>query len=264
MLITTVDAQPSLQGAILVTVIGEMSLRAALPRKFVQTFLLAEQPNGYFVLNDVLRFLKEEEEEEAPVEREEEKGNVEPQEQPVGLITPKGNIIVSTPHVYKTASAVPAKAAATPWSAASPAAPAAPAGVSTKIWSTVPVGQDGWGRSSQPEEPSQRSAVPVMMSASSAPNAAAGRYNGQPFKVTPPQKTSVRSRGEPLTSFTTLKTQRGVVISPTAPGKEMDAKPPREKREKKPRREGLFLSFLESFECSSHKKNSQLCLFCVH
>jgi hypothetical protein len=28
-------------------------------RKFVQTFFLAEQPNGYFVLNDIFRFLKE-------------------------------------------------------------------------------------------------------------------------------------------------------------------------------------------------------------
>lgn len=29
-------------------------------RKFVQTFFLAEQPNGYFVLNDIFRYLKEE------------------------------------------------------------------------------------------------------------------------------------------------------------------------------------------------------------
>lgn len=29
-------------------------------RKFAQTFFLAEQPNGYFVLNDIFRFLKEE------------------------------------------------------------------------------------------------------------------------------------------------------------------------------------------------------------
>lgn len=29
-------------------------------KKFVQTFFLAEQPNGYFVLNDIFRFLKEE------------------------------------------------------------------------------------------------------------------------------------------------------------------------------------------------------------
>ena len=34
-------------------------------RKFVQTFFLAEQPNGYFVLNDIFRFLKEDAVEDA-------------------------------------------------------------------------------------------------------------------------------------------------------------------------------------------------------
>jgi hypothetical protein len=37
-----------------------MSNRGGLWKKFVQTFFLAEQPNGYFVLNDTFRFLKEE------------------------------------------------------------------------------------------------------------------------------------------------------------------------------------------------------------
>ncbi|KAG2008485.1 RAN protein binding protein, variant 3 [Coprinopsis cinerea AmutBmut pab1-1] len=37
-----------------------MSNRNEPWRKFVQTFFLAEQPNGYFVLNDIFRFLKEE------------------------------------------------------------------------------------------------------------------------------------------------------------------------------------------------------------
>jgi hypothetical protein len=35
-------------------------------KKFVQTFFLAEQPNGYFVLNDIFRFLKEETVEDEP------------------------------------------------------------------------------------------------------------------------------------------------------------------------------------------------------
>jgi hypothetical protein len=46
-----------------VQVIGEMSNKAAPHRKFVQTFVLAEQPNGYFVLNDIFRYINEEEEE---------------------------------------------------------------------------------------------------------------------------------------------------------------------------------------------------------
>lgn len=41
-----------------------MSNKAAPHRKFVQTFVLAEQPNGYFVLNDIFRYIVEEEEEE--------------------------------------------------------------------------------------------------------------------------------------------------------------------------------------------------------
>lgn len=36
-----------------------METRRVPSRKFAQTFLLAEQPNGYFVLNDVFRYLKE-------------------------------------------------------------------------------------------------------------------------------------------------------------------------------------------------------------
>ena len=54
------DAQSSANGGIIIQVIGEMSNRGEPWRKFVQTFFLAEQPNGYFVLNDIFRFLKEE------------------------------------------------------------------------------------------------------------------------------------------------------------------------------------------------------------
>jgi hypothetical protein len=58
--IHSVDAQSSANGGIILQVIGEMSNRGEPWRKFVQTFFLAEQPNGYFVLNDIFRFLKEE------------------------------------------------------------------------------------------------------------------------------------------------------------------------------------------------------------
>ncbi|KIJ38973.1 hypothetical protein M422DRAFT_33023 [Sphaerobolus stellatus SS14] len=58
--IHSVDAQASANGGIIIQVIGEMSNRGEPWRKFAQTFFLAEQPNGYFVLNDIFRFLKEE------------------------------------------------------------------------------------------------------------------------------------------------------------------------------------------------------------
>lgn len=48
----------------MIQVIGETSNKAAEPKKFVQTFVLAQQPSGYFVLNDILRYIKEEGDEE--------------------------------------------------------------------------------------------------------------------------------------------------------------------------------------------------------
>ena len=60
---SNVDSQESFKN-IVVQVIGEMSNKAAPHRKFVQTFVLAEQPNGYFVLNDIFRYIAEEEDEE--------------------------------------------------------------------------------------------------------------------------------------------------------------------------------------------------------
>ena len=62
--IHSIDSQSSANGGIIILVIGEMSNKNQPWRKFTQTFFLAEQPNGYFVLNDIFRYLKEEEEEE--------------------------------------------------------------------------------------------------------------------------------------------------------------------------------------------------------
>lgn len=61
--VSNVDSQESFNN-IVVQVIGEISNKAAAHRKFVQTFVLAEQPKGYFVLNDIFRYILEDEEEE--------------------------------------------------------------------------------------------------------------------------------------------------------------------------------------------------------
>ncbi|KAI9097168.1 hypothetical protein DFS34DRAFT_685833 [Phlyctochytrium arcticum] len=58
-LVSQVDVQSSLNGGIVVQVLGEMSNNGGPTHKFAQTFFLAEQPNGYYVLNDIFRFLKE-------------------------------------------------------------------------------------------------------------------------------------------------------------------------------------------------------------
>jgi hypothetical protein len=57
-----VDSQASFDN-ILVSVIGEISNKSEPSRKFVQTFVLAQQPGGYYVLNDIFRNLADEDEE---------------------------------------------------------------------------------------------------------------------------------------------------------------------------------------------------------
>jgi hypothetical protein len=57
--VLNVDSQASFDN-ILVAVVGEISNRSEPSRKFVQTFVLAEQPNGYYVLNDIFRYLADE------------------------------------------------------------------------------------------------------------------------------------------------------------------------------------------------------------
>ena len=49
-----------MDNGLIVQVLGEMSNNGGTWQKFSQTFFLAEQPDGYYVLNDIFRFLKEE------------------------------------------------------------------------------------------------------------------------------------------------------------------------------------------------------------
>jgi hypothetical protein len=59
--VSNVDSQGSDQN-IVIQVIGEISNRSQPHRRFTQTFVLAAQTNGFFVLNDIFRFLRDEEE----------------------------------------------------------------------------------------------------------------------------------------------------------------------------------------------------------
>lgn len=61
--VTNVDSQGS-DANIVIQVIGEISNQGQPHKRFVQTFVLAEQTNGYFVLNDIFRYLAEEPEED--------------------------------------------------------------------------------------------------------------------------------------------------------------------------------------------------------
>ncbi|CAJ2506300.1 Uu.00g004300.m01.CDS01 [Anthostomella pinea] len=62
--VSNVDSQASFEN-IVIQVIGETSNKAGDPKKFVQTFVLAQQPSGYFVLNDILRYIDEDGDEES-------------------------------------------------------------------------------------------------------------------------------------------------------------------------------------------------------
>lgn len=57
--IETVDAQDSYNSGIIVVVTGSLSGTDDVRRNFTQTFFLAPQEKGYFVLNDVFRHVKE-------------------------------------------------------------------------------------------------------------------------------------------------------------------------------------------------------------
>ncbi|ORY83998.1 NTF2-like protein [Neocallimastix californiae] len=63
--VSNVDSQPSNNGGIIVQVLGEMLNRDEQAIKFAQTFFLAVQQNGYYVLNDIFRNLKDEVNEES-------------------------------------------------------------------------------------------------------------------------------------------------------------------------------------------------------
>ncbi|RLM73395.1 hypothetical protein C2845_PM15G05220 [Panicum miliaceum] len=62
--IKAVDAQESLCGGVTVLVMGHLTGRTGVGREFVQSFFLAPQEKGYFVLNDILRYVGDGEGEE--------------------------------------------------------------------------------------------------------------------------------------------------------------------------------------------------------
>lgn len=53
------DAQESYGGGVIVLVTGFMTGKDDIKQKFTQSFFLAPQEKGYFVLNDVFRYVDE-------------------------------------------------------------------------------------------------------------------------------------------------------------------------------------------------------------
>ncbi|ODQ64074.1 NTF2-domain-containing protein [Nadsonia fulvescens var. elongata DSM 6958] len=71
-MISNVDAQGSRDGGILIQLLGEMSNNGEPSKKFTQTFFLARNNNAFFVLNDIFRYLKEDDLEEEQDRQQEE------------------------------------------------------------------------------------------------------------------------------------------------------------------------------------------------
>lgn len=57
--IKTVDAQESLGGGVIVLVTGYLIGKDNVKRDFIQTFFLATQDKGYYVLNDIFRYVED-------------------------------------------------------------------------------------------------------------------------------------------------------------------------------------------------------------
>ncbi|OAY69623.1 putative G3BP-like protein [Ananas comosus] len=70
--IKTVDAQQSLGGGVIVLVTGHLTGKDNVKRDFTQSFFLAPQEKGFFVLNDIFRYVPEAGEGEGKGERAEE------------------------------------------------------------------------------------------------------------------------------------------------------------------------------------------------
>ncbi|WVZ04790.1 hypothetical protein V8G54_018136 [Vigna mungo] len=64
--IKTADAQNSYKEGVTVLVTGCLTGKDNMRRKFAQSFFLAPQDNGYFVLNDVFRYVEDDEPSELP------------------------------------------------------------------------------------------------------------------------------------------------------------------------------------------------------
>lgn len=158
--IHSVDAQSSANGGIIIQVIGEMSNKGEPWKKFVQTFFLAEQPNGYFVLNDIFRFLKEETVEDEPADETEPVADAPAvQEPPAAPATPAP--APPPPAAEPEPAPEPAREPTPPPAPApepeEPEVPAAPESVAE---------QQPNGEASEEAEPSTQSAAPSSQEAS--------------------------------------------------------------------------------------------------
>ncbi|KAI1318201.1 hypothetical protein EDD11_007084 [Mortierella claussenii] len=111
-LVSNLDCQASVGNGIVIQVVGELSNRGGPAQKFVQTFFLAEQPQGYYVLNDLFRYLKDDRDEEYEGEDEEEEEEQQQEEVSEKVDTAQNHVdtkveavrVLESPHVVEEAA----------------------------------------------------------------------------------------------------------------------------------------------------------------
>jgi len=128
--VLSVDSQSSADGGIVVQVLGELSNQGGTWRKFVQTFFLAAQTNGYYVLNDIFRYIQvDADSAEEPADEDEAAAPVavaDTAHAPADVVEEK-EAPAADPSPAAPAAAAPAPAAAeAPSAAAAPVAPPEP------------------------------------------------------------------------------------------------------------------------------------------
>lgn len=177
--VSNVDSQASFE-SIVIQVIGETSNKGAEPKKFVQTFVLAQQPSGYFVLNDIWRYIDVDEEDD---EAEEESASSAPAEEEAAAEEP-----VKEPAPVEE----PAKEAE-PVEAAAPAKKVAPVPAIAKISAPVLNG-DEFRASQEAAAKAKTEAAPAADAAVPEPELAAteaAEEEAQPEKPQAPAPTPV-------------------------------------------------------------------------
>lgn len=234
--VTNVDSQGS-DANIVIQVIGEISNQGQPHKRFVQTFVLAEQTNGYFVLNDIFRYLAEEPEEEEELQNEPAVPANGVQE-PAPTAAPENDSLEKSEEIAtseedlnkvdeKLEQVVPEETAeeeATPAAAAEPASdevkepqveePAAPVAAETTKEAEAPVAEEV----QEPEKPTQAAkAAPVAMPAG-PPKPAAPRtwasLAASAHKVATPVVTAPAAQQVPTQAKAAAPTQAAPAATP--------------------------------------------------
>ena len=189
--VSNVDSQSSADGGIVIQVLGEMSNKGGKWRKFAQTFFLAQQPNGFYVLNDIFRYLKDDDDEKDEARED------EPQADEAAPVS-----VADTPAAREATEAsqhaAPAKDEAKP-AAPAPAEPAAHAepkeapAAPPKTWANLAArGANRWGHTASEARGSSEAGAQATSTAAAAPGAKAALGARQARRA--PRSWPTRSR----------------------------------------------------------------------